>query len=347
MPPISKLYSRLRTAGIEPGDSEELRLKKTVLIFACGLMIAAAAIWLALYKVLGLPISASWPVAFQAATVVMLAYYTATLNFEVFRAVQLGLFLFVPFVVQWSIGNFVSASGMALWGLLAPVGAILLYSARESIPWIVAYVVLMLATGYVDYELAGMPPRAPKVPLSTSVIFFALNFTAMSTLVYALLRFAFVEREKSRLRLEEAHARLGEEQERSERLLLNVLPEPVAARLKRLESPIADRFPDVTVMFADIVDFTRMASSLEPAQIFLLLNRLFSEFDAVAEQLGLEKIKTIGDAYMVAGGLTPGPPAHCVAMTKLALAMHEITAREFTLAAPPCSCESGLHRDLS
>ena len=332
MPPISKLYSRLRTAGIEPGDSEELRLKKTVLIFACGLMIAAAAIWLALYKVLGLPISASWPVAFQAATVVMLAYYTATLNFEVFRAVQLGLFLFVPFVVQWSIGNFVSASGMALWGLLAPVGAILLYSARESIPWIVAYVVLMLATGYVDYELAGMPPRAPKVPLSTSVIFFALNFTAMSTLVYALLRFAFVEREKSRLRLEEAHARLGEEQERSERLLLNVLPEPVAARLKRLESPIADRFPDVTVMFADIVDFTRMASSLEPAQIFLLLNRLFSEFDAVAEQLGLEKIKTIGDAYMVAGGLFPGPPEHCVAMTKLALAMHEITAREFTLA---------------
>ena len=332
MPPISKLYSRLRTAGIEPGDSEELRLKKTVLIFACGLMIAAAAIWLALYKVLGLPISASWPVAFQAATVVMLAYYTATLNFEVFRAVQLGLFLFVPFVVQWSIGNFVSASGMALWGLLAPVGAILLYSARESIPWIVAYVVLMLATGYVDYELAGMPPRAPKVPLSTSVIFFALNFTALSTLVYALLRFAFVEREKSRLRLEEAHARLGEEQERSERLLLNVLPEPVAARLKRLESPIADRFPDVTVMFADIVDFTRMASSLEPAQIFLLLNRLFSEFDAVAEQLGLEKIKTIGDAYMVAGGLFPGPPEHCVAMTKLALAMHEITAREFTLA---------------
>ena len=342
MPPISKLYSRLRTAGIEPDDSEELRLKKTVLIFASGLMIAAAAIWLALYKVLGLPISASWPVAFQAATVVMLAYYTATLNFEVFRAVQLGLFLFVPFVVQWSIGNFVSASGMALWGLLAPVGAILLYSARESIPWIVAYVVLMLATGYVDYELAGMPPRAPKVPLSTSVIFFALNFTALSTLVYALLRFAFVEREKSRLRLEEAHARLGEEQERSERLLLNVLPEPVAARLKRLESPIADRFPDVTVMFADIVDFTRMASSLEPAQIFLLLNRLFSEFDAVAEQLGLEKIKTIGDAYMVAGGLTPGPPEHCVAMTKLALAMHEITAREFTLAGHPLQLRIGI-----
>ena len=186
MPPISKLYSRLRTAGIEPGDSEELRLKKTVLIFASGLMIAAAAIGLALYKVLGLPISASWPVAFQAATVVMLAYYTATLNFEVFRAVQLGLFLFVPFVVQWSIGNFVSASGMALWGLLAPVGAILLYSARESIPWIVAYVVLMLATGYVDYELAGMPPRAPKVPLATSVIFFALNFTALSTLVVSV-----------------------------------------------------------------------------------------------------------------------------------------------------------------
>lgn len=342
MPPVSTLYSRLRTAGIEPGDSEELRLKKTVLIFASGLMIAAAAIWLALYKALGLPISASWPVAFQSATLLMLAYYTITLNFEVFRAVQLGLFLFVPFVVQWSIGNFVSASGMVLWGLLAPVGAILLYSARESIPWIVAYVVLMLATGYVDYELAGMPPRAPKVPLATSVVFFALNFTAMSTLVYALLRFAFVEREKSRLRLEEAHTRLGEEQERSERLLLNVLPEPVAARLKRMESPIADRFPDVTIMFADIVDFTRMASVLEPAQIFMLLNRLFSEFDSVAERLGLEKIKTIGDAYMVAGGLIPEPPGHWTAMAHLALAMHEITAREFALEGRPLQLRIGI-----
>ena len=205
------LYSRLRSAGITANDSEELRLKKIVLLFASGLMIAAAGIWLALYQALGLPMSASLPVAFQAASAATLIYYLATLNFDVFRAVQLGFFLFVPFVVQWSIGNFISASGMILWGLLAPVGAIVLYSARESIPWFVAYIVLTLATGYVDYELAWLPPKGPKVPLSTSAVFFALNFAAMSTLVYSLLRFAYSEREKSRVRLEEAHAGLRDE----------------------------------------------------------------------------------------------------------------------------------------
>ena len=260
-----------------------------------------------------------------------LAYYLVTLNFGVFRAIQLGLFLFVPFVVQWSIGNFVSASGMILWGLLAPVGAIVLYSARESIPWFVAYIVLTLATGYVDYELAWLPPKGPKVPLSTSVVFFALNFASMSTLVYTLLRFAYSEREKSRLRLEEAHAGLREEQERSERLLLNVLPAPIAERLKRLESPIADGFSEVTVMFADIVSFTRMAGTLEPAQIFALLNRLFSDFDALAEEHGLEKIKTIGDAYMAAGGLMPGRNGHCAAIADLSLAMQSLTLREYSV----------------
>ncbi len=337
-----RLYQRLRCAGIQPGDPEELQLKKVVLLFACGLMIAAAAIWLALYKVLGLPVSASLPVAFQVASLATLAYYLFTLNFDAFRAIQLGLFLFVPFVVQWSIGNFVSASGMILWGLLAPVGAVLLYSARESVPWIVAYVVLTLATGYVDYQLAWLPPKAPQVPLATSVVFFSLNFAAVSLLVYALLQFAYAEREKSRLRLEETHQRLREEQDRSERLLLNVLPEPIAARLKRLESPIADGFPQATVMFADIVNFTRMAGALEPARIFSLLNRLFSEFDAVAERLELEKIKTIGDAYMVAGGLAPDSRGHCDAIAELAFAMQEITAREFAVEGHPLQLRIGI-----
>ena len=339
---LSRLYSRLRAAGISPGDSEELRLKKVILLFACGLMIAAAALWLALYQSLGLPVSASLPVAFQMASLATLVFYLATLNFDVFRACQLGLFLFVPFVVQWSIGNFVSASGMVLWGLLAPVGAIVVYSARESIPWFVAYIVLTLATGYVDYELAWLPPKGPKVPLSTSVVFFALNFAAMSTIVYTLLRFAFSEREKSRVRLEEAHSGLRGEQERSEKLLLNVLPPPVAERLKRLESPIADGFPDVTVMFADIVNFTRMAGTLEPVQIFSLLNRLFSEFDALAEKHGLEKIKTIGDAYMVAGGLAPGQLGHCAAIAELALEMRDLTERTYSVNEQPLQLRIGI-----
>jgi hypothetical protein len=96
---------------------------------------------------------------------------------------------------------------------------------------------------------------------------------------------------------------LALEQERSERLLLNVLPAPIAERLKAGEEVIADAFPEVTVLFADLVDFTRSSQQIAPAQVVQFLNELFSVFDQLAQRHGLEKIKTIGDAYMVAGGL--------------------------------------------
>jgi hypothetical protein len=101
---------------------------------------------------------------------------------------------------------------------------------------------------------------------------------------------------------------LALEQERSERLLLNVLPAPIAARLKADEEVIADAFPEVTVLFADLVDFTRRSRRIGPAQVVQALNELFSAFDALAQRHGLEKIKTIGDAYMVAGGLPEPRP---------------------------------------
>ena len=334
-PSAAVLYRRLRCAGVEPADSEDLRLKKEVALFACGLMIAASAIWLALYWGLHISLSASLPLGFQLASLATLLYYLYTLNFEAFRAVQLGLWLFVPFVVQWSIGNFVSASGVTLWALLAPVGAVLLYSARESMPWMFAYVFLMLVTGYVDYELAIMPPRPPIVPLSTSVAFFALNFAATSLIVYALLRYAFIERERSRVRLEEAQAQ-------SERLLLNILPAPVAERLKRSESAIADGFDDVTVMFADIVGFTRFAGAMAPSAIFALLNGLFSRFDGLTERAGVEKIKTIGDAYMVAGGLGRGTAEHTVAIAELALAFQDTATEDFSVEGVPLRLRIGI-----
>jgi len=91
------------------------------------------------------------------------------------------------------------------------------------------------------------------------------------------------------------------ERKKSERLLLNVLPASIAARLKQTEGVIADRFPDVTVLFADIVDFTRRSQQIAPEQVVQALNDLFSSFDRLAQRHGLEKIKTVGDAYMVAG----------------------------------------------
>lgn len=117
------------------------------------------------------------------------------------------------------------------------------------------------------------------------------------------------------------------EQQKSERLLLNILPQPIADRLKREPGTIADSFEDVTVLFADIAGFTKLSSRVSATELVKLLNEIFSSFDWLAVQHGLEKIKTIGDAYMVVGGL-PAPRAdHAEAIANMALDMQQAIAR--------------------
>lgn len=119
----------------------------------------------------------------------------------------------------------------------------------------------------------------------------------------------------------EAEAALRQEQEKSDRLLLNILPQPIATRLKEEQSIIAEDFGEVTVLFADIVGFTALASILSPIELVDLLNQIFSAFDKLCEQHGLEKIKTIGDAYMVVGGLPGRRADHAEAIAAIALDM--------------------------
>jgi class 3 adenylate cyclase len=328
----STFSTSLRNAGISPDDDAETRLKKSLLIFATGLVCLGSMLWLFLYGQMGPQFSATPPFAFQLLLVGNLVFYFQTGNFNLFRYSQLALFLFAPFAVQWSIGNFITASGASLWGLLAPVGAVLILGVRESAAWFFAYIFLTALSGFFDYFLAdSLAPGAPKISIRTSVFFFALNFAAISTIVYLLLRYAVQERAKTQTSLEETHKLLQIEQERSERLLLNILPGPVAERLKQNNQTIADGFADVTVMFVDIVNFTRLAEGLTPQQVFSMLNRIFSSFDELADQFGMEKIKTIGDAYMVAGGLNNELHNYTCSIAELAVAMRDLLQKDFTV----------------
>jgi adenylate cyclase len=285
-------------------------------------------LWLFLYGQMGPQFSATPPFIFQILLVSNLLYFFRSGNFDFFRYSQLALFLFAPFAVQWSIGNFISASGTSLWGLLAPIGALLFIGPRESIAWFIAYIFLTALSGFFDYFLAdSVAATTPKVAIRTSVFFFALNFAAISSIVYLLLRYAVQEKAKAQASLEATHHLLQEEQERSERLLLNILPGAIAERLKNDKQTIADGFADVTVMFVDIVNFTKVAEGLTPQQVFAMLNRIFSSFDELAEQFGVEKIKTIGDAYMVAGGLNNELTNYSKSIAELAIAMRDLLRR--------------------
>lgn len=131
-------------------------------------------------------------------------------------------------------------------------------------------------------------------------------------------------RDKERALLEQ----LQHEQAKSETLLLNILPRPIAERLKRGEQKIVDSFADVSVLFADLVGFSSLFKQMAPSRVVDLLNEIFSAFDLLAQERGLEKIKTIGDAYMVVGGLPVPLESHAEAIAELALEMQR-TIRDF------------------
>ena len=317
--PISAALSNLSRRVITPNDTEEQKLQKTLLIFACGLMGFAAMLWLVIYHAMGIRYSATVPLIYLAVSATTLAIYLWNLNFEFFRFAQTSLYLFVPFIMQWSIGSYVTSSGVMLWALLAPIGVMVFQGPKESVPWFFAYLVMTAVSGFFDYYLAYGTEKTTGLPLQTIAVFFVLNFAAMSTIVYLLVVYFVRQKERLKEALDRQHALLQIEQDRSERLLLNVLPGHIAERLKRDPSVIADGLADCTVMFADLTDFTRLTEKLPPRDMVAMLNEVFSWFDALAEKYDVEKIKTIGDAYMVAGGLLDHDAKYTEAIINMAL----------------------------
>jgi class 3 adenylate cyclase len=320
----SHFVSQLLNAGISAEDDDEVRLNKSLLMLATGLFTITAMLWPLIYSALGKSFSTTLPLLFQLVLTGNMLLYIKNRNFDFFRVTQLGIFLFLPFITQWAMGNFISSSGIILWALIAPIGALLCIGAHQSIGWFIAWIALTAISGAADYYLADpiFSAKNDIVPIRTSLVFFAINFIAVAASIYLLLRYSILEKRKMQKKLEETYVQLLVQQDRAESLLLNILPAPIAHRLQNTNQTIADGFADVTVMFADIVNFTHLAASLSPNQVFTTLNQIFSAFDELAEKYGLEKIKTIGDAYMIAGGLDNNCPDYAHAIADMAIEMN-------------------------
>jgi class 3 adenylate cyclase len=242
--------------------------------------------------------------------------------------------------MQWIIGSSVTASGVMLWALLAPIGALVIKGWRDSIPWFVAYIVMTVVSGSFDYNLDSGSNNG--VAMKTIGFFFALNFAAMSSIMYFLMRYFVVKMDKIREQLDQQHQLLAEEQKKSERVLLNVLPSSIAQRLKNHHGLIADGHADVTVMFADLVNFTQLIESLSQEQMVGLLNTIFSGFDQLCEKYGVEKIKTIGGAYMAVGGLNRDNSNYTNDIVDLALEMRNFVTNHPDMSRFKLDIHSGI-----
>jgi len=219
--------------------------------------------------------------------------------------------LLLPFCLQWSLGGYRASSAVSIWAFASPLGALMFSGIRRSRPWFAGFVALTAVSAVLDPVLSA---HAARIPSTIATIMFVLNIVGVMGTSFLLLLYFVGERER-------IAAALAVEREKSDRLLLNTLPAPIAARLKESPATIADGFEGVTVLFADIVGFTELASELEPGEVVALLDGLFSTFDRLADRHGLEKIKTIGDAYMVAGGLPVYRADHTEAVVEMGLDM--------------------------
>lgn len=304
---ISRLIDRIDNAAALPEDIPPIRLQKTLLVFlnAAGLLLVPWGAWYLFDGGMLLPATVALGYSFLSAAA--LAHLLLTKRASVAFALQLVGLLVAPVLLQWTMGGFVASGAIVLWSLLAPLCAIVFLGTRLAVWWFGAYALLVLVAAARDIA-NGVTQQ--------QVLLYCENVLLVSSLAFISLRFFVVERDK-------AQAALEREQARSESLLLNILPSPIAERLKAGNHTIADGYAEATILFADLVGFTRMSTTVSPEQLVVMLNRLFSRFDELSGRFGVEKIKTIGDAYMACAGVPVARPDHAEAIADMALAMRE------------------------
>jgi adenylate cyclase len=274
------------------------------------LILPIAAIWGGLYLAFRSPVGIV-PLVYLAVLLGAILLFSRDGNFgRLLRVNQVDI-LFAPTLSMIPLGGFLAAGGVGIWGILAPVGALVFTNVRSSVRWYVAWVVVFLGSGLAG-ELIG-PVWDPPPDWFTSTML-AMNIAVGGTMVFTLL--ALFAKQRS-----DALAALQVEQDKAENLLLNILPRSIADKLKAEEQPIADEFGAASILFADVVDFTPWSERLTPDEVVGCLDHLFSHFDELAERYGLEKIKTIGDCYMVAAGVPEPRADHAGALALMALDM--------------------------
>jgi adenylate cyclase len=190
------------------------------------------------------------------------------------------------------------------WGLVSVLGAIVAVGIRSALFWFGAWIVTLVSTAVLPRWIEPLYPG----PVSTETVVF--SFIGLTVLIFAVMIYFVRQRDRF--------------QKQSDDLLHNILPDEIADQLKQEQGMIADYYPSASVLFADVVDFTPLSSSLAPKELVGLLDEVFKDLDRLVSGAGLEKIKTIGDEYMVAAGVPVERTDHAEAICGLALDIHRL-----------------------
>lgn len=301
------IASRLEGFGAAPDDTDDERLAKATLATASLLIVPSAAVWGTVFLLADRPLAAAMPYAYVVIATWALWLLRRSRSIDLPRRVVLVTMSVLPFTLQWVLGGYSHSGAVSMWALMVPALAFMFGAPPGR--WVVAFVGLSVISGVLDPTLAE---RFGPLPPTMVRVLFVINAVAVGATYFTALMLFTMERSRTRAIIEA-------ERERADALLLNVLPPPIAERLKAGEHVIADAHPAVSILFADIVGFTTQTAGLAPETVVAQLDDIFSAIDGLVARYGLEKIKTIGDAYEVVGGAPAARDDHAEAVAELAL----------------------------
>ncbi|TGK32395.1 adenylate/guanylate cyclase domain-containing protein [Leptospira gomenensis] len=296
-----------------------------LLNFSAGFTIAGL-LWSALYFFLGFPQAALIPGGYAVLSLSSLIFVFATGRYSEFRVLQFVFILILPVILQLSLGGFENSGAVIIWSILCPLGALAFAPTRYGLVWFGLFIAALLSAGLAEFF--EFIPNI-EVKHNIRILFFVINISGAGTLTFLSL-FYFIFKSK-------------QEHDRAENLLLNILPEPIAERLKRNPSTIADGYPMVSILFADIENFTGISQKIAPEILVHFLNDVFSHFDFLAEKYGMEKIKTIGDAYMAVAGIPIWHENHAENAMRMALEMQTFVKNIRDPTGTPLKIRIGIH----
>lgn len=305
---IERVLPNVARIGSEPGDEDDIRLQKSLLVICAFPFMFAGWAWGLMYFFFREPLAGSIPFSYGIFSLLSIFYFARTRQYAFFRFSQLLLILLLPFLLMVTLGGFINGSAVVLWALICPLGALLFDNPRHALRWFLAFVGLVILSGFLQ------PYVRLTNHLSQSVVifFFVINLFGVSSLVFLMVSYFVGQKNMF--------------QEKSETLLLNILPKEIAAILKNESRTIADHYDEASVLFADMVGFTPLSARLPPVEMVELLNEVFSYFDSLLDKYDVEKIRTIGDSYMVASGVPRGHSDHAAALVYMALEMRDYVA---------------------
>lgn len=299
---LGAFVQRLIGLADEPTDDDDLRLRKRVGVVA-SYAIALSALQLPVIAQ-GHPVS--WVVALTVPplSAINLVVLARTKRFDRYAVVLILLVTILPGFVSVALGGLDGSAGGFVFAFVGPLFAVLALGPRRATIWLFVYLAVLIGLVVVDpIVIRAIAPQ----PYERRLIYYLPNYSVPLLIIFFLLRYSEGRRRAAQARADE--------------LLANAIPISIAARLKRGERRIAEAYPDTTVLFADLVGFTPWARRTDPARVVGFLDDLFTRFDALAAECGVEKIKTIGDSYMAVAG-APEPRAdHATAAMRLARGM--------------------------